>query len=713
MKKAFLLSFILLIGFNGFSKKSKKMNIAIPYPTSQKINHTDTYFGTTIEDPYQWLENDTTAQTEAWVNAENKVTFDYLSTIPYRNQLKERYKALYDYAKVGSPIVAGNYILYSKLEGLQNQSVLYIQNGIKGTPEVFLNPNEIDSSGLSAVSISGISNDNKYVAISINKAGSDWAEMFVYELATKKKLADKLNWVKFSNASWHNDGFYYSRYPAPETGTELSAKNEYHSVYYHKLGDAQENDKLIYKDETNPLTYNSVGITEDEQYLVLYKSAGTYGNEIYYKKTDEQGNFIPLFTGFKNEYTVIDVIDNQFLVLTDDGAAQKHLVLVNPSNPEMNHWKKILPEEKNALLESATILNGKLVANYLQNATNKLYVFDLNGKNKKEIALPGLGTMTIYGGKKTDQILLYTFTSFNYPTSIFYYNTQSNYSELFYKPTLKFNPEDYVSEQVWYKSKDGTKVSMFIVYKKGIQLNGQNPTYLYGYGGFSVNMTPSFSASRILLLENGGIFAMPNLRGGAEYGEEWHKGGMLFNKQNVFDDFIAAAQYLIKKKYTSKEKIGIAGGSNGGLLVGACMTQKPELFKVAFPAVGVMDMLKYHKFTIGWGWVVEYGSSEQSKEMFEYLYKYSPYHNIKKGVKYPATLVTTADHDDRVVPAHSFKFAARLQEYGDKSTPLLIRIEKNAGHGAGKPTSKIIEEIADIWSFFFWNTGNKTLPIKK
>jgi prolyl oligopeptidase len=705
-----ILLLISLVTIVATAKNPKKQKSTITYPVSQKINHTDTYFGTTVEDPYQWLEDDTSAQTAAWVEAQNKITFNYLDKIPYRNEIKERYKELYDYAKIDNPMMAGDYLFFEKKEGLQNQPVIYIQKGLQGNPSVFINPNELDSKGLSAVSITGISKDNKYVNVSIHKAGSDWSEMYIYDIATKTKLSDKLEWLKNGGADWDDNGFYYSRYPKPEEGKELSAKNEYNSVYYHKLGASQDQDVLIYRDNEDPLTYNSVYLSEGGQYAFLYKFKGTYGNELYYKKTNEQGwNFKPLFTGYKNTYYLIDVINDKFLILTDDGASNKQLVAIDPENPDAKNWKKIIAEDKNALLESVNTTGGKLFTKYLQNATNKLFVIDIDGKNKKEIALPGTGEIDIFSGKKSDRMIQYTYTSFNYPKSIFTYDLNTGYSNLFLKPTLKFNPEDFESKQIWYKSKDGTKVSMFIVHKKGLVLNGKNPTYLYGYGGFNINKTPVFSASNIILLENGGVFAMPNLRGGGEYGDDWHRAGMLMKKQNVFDDFIAAAQYLIKQKYTSKEKLAIAGGSNGGLLVGACMTQKPDLFKVAFPAVGVMDMLKFHQFTIGHAWIVEYGSSEQSKEMFEYLKGYSPYHNIQPNTKYPATMVTTADHDDRVVPAHSFKFAARLQEYNVSPNPMLIRIGVNAGHGAGKPTSKIIEEEADKWSFFFWNIGYKTL----
>lgn len=703
---------MITIPFTISAKKCEKQKQNISYPITQKIAHTDTYFDTVVDDPYQWLEDDTSAQTIAWVDAQDKVTFDYLDKIPYRQQLKERYKELYDYAKLDNVVIAGEYIFFQKKEGLQNQMTTYIQKGTTGKPEVFIDPSKIDPKGLTTLEISSVSNDNKYVTVTQNKAGSDWQELSVYEIDTKTKLSDELTWLKSASPSWYKNGFFYSRYPKPETGTELSAKNEFHSVYYHKLGNTQDKDELVYKDPKEPLSYNAVYATENGNYLILYRSLGTYGNEIYYKKANESGwDFKPLFTGSKNEYAVLDDAFDNFIVYTDEAAPNKQLISVDLNKPEAKNWITLIPEDKNALLEGVTMYKNKVVAKYLQNATNKLYFIEDNGK-KTEIELPGTGNVEIFGGKSSDKLFAYTYTSFNYPNTIFTCNLESEKSTLFLKPELKFNPEDYESKQVWYKSKDGTKISMFIVHKKGLILNGKNPTYLYGYGGFSVNMTPSFSASRILLLENGGVFAMPNLRGGAEYGEEWHKAGTLMQKQNVFDDFIYAATYLIKQKYTSKEKLAIAGGSNGGLLVGACMTQRPDLFKVAFPAVGVLDMLKFHKFTIGWGWVPDYGSSEQSAAMFNYLYGYSPYHNLKLNKKYPATMITTGDHDDRVVPAHSFKFAARLQELGNKKNPLLIRIDKNAGHGAGKPTSKIIDEVGDQWSFFFWNLGYKNLVIK-
>ncbi|MDB5227631.1 MAG: serine protease, family peptidase [Bacteroidota bacterium] len=701
----FFLLMILTIRFFAADAAPKEM---INYPATKKINHTDTYFGTTIEDPYQWLENDTSAETEAWVKLQNKVTHDYLEKIPYRADLKERYSQLYDFPKLSEPAYGGDYIFYTKSEGLKNQPLIYVQKTLTGKPLVFMDANLYDPKGLTAISLNSISLDNRYVTLSYHVAGSDWNFMKVFDIMTKKMLDDKLEGLKNSGSSWYKDGFFYSRYEKPE-GSDLSAKNEYQSVYYHKVGDAQSKDKLVYKDKDNPLTYNSVSVSEDENYFFLYRASGTDGYEVYYKKANESGwDFKPLFTGFEHKSYVVDEIQDKFIVQTDIDAPNYRVISIDPVNPDKKNWVTIIPEQK-SVLEKTITTGGKLITQYLENASNKLFVFDMQGKNKKEIALPGPGTINITGGKETENLVLYTYTSFTYPTTIFSYNTFTGESQLFKQSELKFKPEDYEAKQVWYKSKDGTKVSMFIVHKKGMALNKNNPTYLYAYGGFNIKQTPYFAASRILLLENGGVFAMPNLRGGGEYGEDWHKAGMLMKKQNVFDDMVAAAEYLIKKKYTSKDKIAIGGGSNGGLLVGACMTQHPDLFKVAIPEVGVMDMLKFHKFTVGWGWVPEYGSSEQSKEMFMYLKGYSPYHNLKPGTKYPATLITTGDHDDRVVPAHSFKFAARLQEYNDKTNPTLIRIETNAGHGSGKPTSKIIDEQADKWSFFFWNLGVKTL----
>ena len=684
----------------------------INYPNTAKKKHIDDYHGVKVEDDYHWLEDDKAPEVEAWVKEQNKVTFDYLSKIPYREKIKKRYEELFNYPKLSSPFKAGDYYFFYKNDGLQNQPVIYIQKGLDGEPQVFLDPNKMSKDGTVSINLNGISNDNKYVSYSQSGAGSDWQEIHVMEVATKKKLADKIDWVKFSGAAWQGDGFYYSRYPATKGGSKLSAQNEFHSVYYHKLGEPQENDQLIYKDNKHPTYNHNVSVTEDEKYLILTVSSGTDGFETYYRETSKPNtDFIPLFTGFKHKNSVVKHVDGHFLVLTDIDAPKYRLVSIDLKNPAKENWKEIIPETDN-LLNSVNAGGGKLFANYLKDVTTRIYQYDYDGSNKKEIKLPGLGSAGGLGGRETTKTLFYSFTSFIYPPTIFKYDVNTGKSEAFYKTPLKFEPKDYVEKQVFYKSKDGTKIPMFIVHKKGLKLDGNNLTFLYGYGGFNISLSPWFSASRIILLENDGVFALANIRGGGEYGEKWHKAGMLHNKQNVFDDFIAAAEYLIKENYTSNKKLAISGGSNGGLLVGACMTQRPDLFAVALPAVGVLDMLRYHKFTIGHAWAVEYGSSDD-KEHFDNLMSYSPLHHLKAGTKYPSTMITTGDHDDRVVPAHSFKFAAKLQECHKGDNPVLIRIETDAGHGAGKPTSKIIEEQADMWSFVFYNTNSPVKYLKQ
>ncbi len=681
--------------------------IPVTYPTTAMVDQTDEYHGTSIADPYRWLEIDTAADVEAWVKAQNKVTFDYLAQIPYRKQIADRYAELFNYPKYGIPQRAGEYYFFAKNDGLQNQAVWYVQKGLNGTPEVFLDPNAMSKDGTVAVSPIGISQDDKYFAYAKSSGGSDWQEIHIIEIATKKELPDVLKWVKFSGAAWHGNGFFYSRYPEPAKGAELSGNNQYHSIYYHQLGNPQSKDKLVYEDRQNPNFYHYGNVTEDGKYFIMYVAPGTDGFATYYKDLIKDGPITPLFTGYNNKSSVVHNIGSRFLVLTDIDAPNYRLVEVDIAKPDKANWKEIIPQRDN-LLQSVSTGSGKLFVNYLVNATDRYYQMNYDGSNRQEIQLPGLGSAGGFGGKEDDPVQFYAFTSFIYPNTIFRYDPATGKSEAFFKSDLKFNPEDYTEKQVFYTSKDGTKVSMFLVHRKDLKMNGKNPTQLYGYGGFNISLTPSFSASRLILLENGGVYAMPNLRGGGEYGEEWHKAGMLDKKQNVFDDFIAAAEYLIAEKYTSPDKLAIAGGSNGGLLVGAAMTQRPELFAVAFPAVGVLDMLRYHKFTVGKGWIPEYGSSEDP-EQFKYLIKYSPLHNLKPGVRYPSTMITTADHDDRVVPAHSFKFAAQLQQAHQGDNPVLIRIETQAGHGAGKPTSKVIEEQADIWSFFFYNTNS---PVK-
>lgn len=684
--------------------EQKQLNM-MPYPDTKKDNTVDNYFGTQVADPYRWLENDTASDVIAWVKSQNEVTQNYLGQIPYRDKIKQRLTQIWDYPKYSSPFKEGDWYYFFKNEGLQNQSILYRQKGLDGTPEVFLDPNKLSADGTASLASFTFSKDHKLCAVGVAQSGSDWNELFVMDVATKEKLNDEIKWVKFSGATWKGNGFYYSRYDEPAKGKAFSNQNEYMKIYYHKIGTPQTADELIYEDKNHPKRYFNAAITEDERYMFIYVSEGTSGNEILVKDLSKnERSFRTLFKGFENNYVVIDNIGDQLLATTDKGAPKYKLISVNPTNADEQNWKTIIPES-NYLLDGVSHWNGKLFANYLKDASTRIYKFNADGTGKEEITLPGIGTASGIGGKKEDTETFYTFSSFTNPGEIYRYNLASGKSELFRKTEVKFNAADFETKQVFYTSKDGTKVPMFIIHKKGLKINGANPTLLYGYGGFNISITPSFSVSRIMFLEQGGVYAIASLRGGGEYGEDWHKAGMLEKKQTVFDDFIAAAEYLIAEKYTSSNHLAIQGGSNGGLLVGACMTQRPELFKVAIPQVGVLDMLRYHKFTIGWGWAVEYGSSDK-KEDFDYLIKYSPLHNVKDGLNYPATLVMTADHDDRVVPAHSFKFAAELQRKQDKKgNPTLIRIDSKAGHGAGKPTTKLIDEATDMWSFILWHTG--------
>lgn len=674
------------------------------YPDTKKDSTTDHYFGATIADPYRWLENDTSAETEAWVNAENKVTQNYLSQIPYRDDIRRRLTEIWNYPKDGTPSRVGDYYLFTKNNGLQNQSVWFIKRGLNGIEEVFLDPNKLTADGTAAVSILGFSHNKKYVAYSVAQAGSDWSDIYVIDIATKMKLGDELKWTKFSGAAWKDDGFYYSKFDEPAKGMNLSAANRFQKIYYHKLGDQQKEDQLVFEDKTNPNLYFGAGVTEDERFLIIYASAGTSGNALHYQDLSNPNSKISILAkGYENNHSVIENVGDKLLVNTDLGAENKRVVLIDPKNAEPGQWQTVIPESRLAL-EGVSTGGGFLWASYLKDASTNIVQFDLSGKKIREVKLPALGTADGFGAYKEDKEFFYSFSNFTTPGTIYRYDIAKAESTRYKQPELKFNTDNYETKQVFYPSKDGTKVPMFIVHKKGIKLDANNPVYLYAYGGFQISLTPGFSLSRMLFLEKGGIYVQPSLRGGSEYGEAWHKGGMLSKKQNVFDDFIAAAEYLIKEKYTNSSKIAISGGSNGGLLVGACMTQRPELFKVALPAVGVLDMLRYHKFTVGWGWAVEYGTSDK-KEDFNYLIKYSPLHNVKTSINYPATLITTADHDDRVVPAHSFKFAATLQEKYKGENPILIRIETKAGHGAGKPTSKMIEEASDVWSFVFQNLG--------
>lgn len=678
----------------------------VTYPETRLDSVVDTLWGTAVPDPYRWLEDDNAPEVLEWVKAQNTVTRAFLDSIPYRNAIRDRFEELFNYEKVSSPYKVGNRYFIYKNDGLQNQAVIYVREGREGEDKVFLDPNKLSDDGTVTASLLGASDDDKYMAITQNEAGSDWGQIRVMDVETGEETGDVLRWVKFSGAAWFKDGFFYSRYPEPKQGDEFSAANTFHRVYYHKLGTDQAQDQLIYSNDQAPNMYHWTSVTEDKKYLVLYASTGTDGFECYIKDLEKEGSkFKAIFTGFKNKSSIVDHIDGRLLVLTDIDAPKYKLVSIDPNKLDPASWVNVLPEGEH-LLEGASTGGGKLFATYLENASNKVYVMNYDGSDQKAIEMPdATGTAGGFGGKRDYTTVFYSFTSFTYPTSIYEYDIASGESILLSAPKLNFDPSEYESKQVFYPSKDGTMVSMFIVHKKGLQPSGNAPTMLYGYGGFNVSLTPSFSVSNIILLERGGVYAMANLRGGGEYGEEWHQGGMLQNKQNVFDDFIAAAEYLIKEGYTSSERLAIAGGSNGGLLVGACMAQRPELFKVAFPAVGVMDMLRYHKFTVGWGWIPEYGCADSTEVDFKNLMAYSPLHNLRDGVSYPATMITTADHDDRVVPAHSFKFAARLQAAHKGTNPVLIRVEERAGHGAGKPTSKTIDEQADKWAFMFANMG--------
>jgi prolyl oligopeptidase len=710
-----LLSIPIIFGAcNGGDKTERVVlkDTTYNYPETKLVMHSDTINGIAVEDNYRWLENDTSADTKAWVDNQISNTENYFSKIAFRADLKERLTELANYPKYGSPYKMGDYYIYAKNNGLQNQYVYYIQKGLNGKEEVFLDPNSFSSDGTVSISLAGGSHDHKYIAYTLQRAGSDWQEIYVMDVATKKQLSDKLEWVKFSGANWHKNGFFYNRFDKPK-GSALAEANQYQKVYYHQLGEPQEKDQLIFEDKKVSQLFYGVFSSEDERYLFLSKSQGTGNYNMFFKDLQNPAHkdWVQITSDYSNETDILDV-DGDFLIAsTNLNAPNKRIVRIDGKNPTPDKWQTIIPERKE-FIDGVATAGNHLFVTYLKDVASQVEQFDYLGKQIRKINLPDIGDAGGFGGEKEDAEVFYTFTSFTYPPSIYKYTIATGKSELFRTSEVKFNKDDFETKQIFYTSKDGTKVPMFIVHKKGLQLDGTNPTLLYAYGGFSVNINPSFSALRLAFIEQGGVYALANIRGGNEYGEEWHKNGMLLKKQNVFDDFIAAGEYLIKEKYTSNQYLAIQGGSNGGLLVGACMTQRPELFKVALPAVGVMDMMRYHRFTIGWGWINEYGNPD-SLTYTKYLHGYSPLHNIKKGVKYPATLVTTADHDDRVVPAHSFKFAANLQAKSDKSSPALIRIEKQAGHGGGKPLSKTIEETTDIYAFIFHNMGIKPKFNKK
>jgi len=688
----------------GIAQHSSPNTNKMAYPKTNKIDIADTYFGNTINDPYRWLEDDRSAETKAWVEAENKVTQNYLNRIPFRSAIKSRLETLWNYEKYTAPFKEGEYTYFYKNDGLQNQYVLYRQKD-KTKPEVFLDPNTFSKDATTSLAGIEFTKDGSMAAYQISEGGSDWRKVIILNTNDHAIIGDTLIDLKFSGLAWKgNEGFYYSSYDKPKEGSQLSGLTQFHKLYFHSTGSSQKEDRLIFGGEQTPRRYIGAGVTEDERFLVITAAESTTGNELYFQDLSKPGSpIINVVNNFKGDHSIIDNQGSKLYIFTNLNAPNYKVVTVDASNPAPENWKDLIPETDNVL--SISTAGGRIFANYLKDATSLVMQYDMDGNLERTVTLPGVGSASSFYAKKSEKELYYTFTSYIYPPTIFKYIIANGQSIEYKKSGVKFDPSNFISKQVFYTSKDGTKIPMIITHKKGIELNGKNPTLLYGYGGFSVSLTPAFSTSNIILLEQGGIYAVPNLRGGGEYGEKWHLAGTKMNKQNVFDDFIAAAEYLISNKYTSKDFLAVSGGSNGGLLVGAVMSQRPELFKVTLPAVGVLDMLRYNKFTAGAGWAFDYGTAEDSKEMFEYLLKYSPYHALKPGVSYPATLITTADHDDRVVPAHSFKFAARLQEYHKGESPALIRIETNAGHGAGKPTAKIIEEQADKWAFMLYNMG--------
>jgi len=680
----------------------------LQYPSTKRVEHVDNYFGVRVADPYRWLEDENAPETRQWIEAQNKITFGFLERIPFRQSVKTRLEKLYNYPRFGAPFRNGENFFFTKNDGLQNQSVYYIQKSLEGTPAVLIDPNKFSADGTNQLGAFALSKDGKYLTYGISQGGSDWRELRVMEVASKNPLPDVVNWVKVSGIAWQKNGFYYSRYDAPKQGKELTSSNDDHKVFYHHVGTTQSQDELVFEDKANPQRFHTVDTTEDERFAVLYisdRGKGKKGNALFFRDaTRPEKNWNPLIAEIgDDEYNVVDNVGDKFLIHTNRNAQNWKVVLIDPKDPSEKNWKPVLPEKPEPL-ENVGTAGGKLFATYLKDVTTRAYVYDLAGKLENEIALPGLGTTGSFSGKHDDKFIFYTFTSFNVPTSIYRYDIATQKSTLYRTPEIPdFKATDYETKQVFFNSKDGTRVPMFLVYKKGLKLDGNNPTVLYGYGGFNAATVPSFSSLRLALLEQGVIYASANIRGGSEYGEKWHEAGTKLKKQNVFDDFIAAAEYLINNKYTSSAKLALQGASNGGLLVGAVANQRPDLVKVVIQQAGVMDMLRFQKFTIGWNWIADYGSSDNEAE-FKALRAYSPIHNLRDGVKYPATLTTTADKDDRVVPAHSFKYAAALQHAHAGDNPVLIRIDTNSGHGASS-TTKSIEQNADIYSFIFANLG--------
>jgi len=684
----------------------RSTNENLKYPDTRKGNVVDTIFGVPVADPYRWLEDDMSKETEEWVKAQNNITFGYLDKISYRDQIRERLMEIWNYEKFSIPFREGDYIYFAKNDGLQNQYVYYRQKE-GGEPELFLDPNSFSADGTTSLAEMGFSKDGSRLAYSISEGGSDWRKIIVMDTDTKQIIGDTIKDVKFSGISWKgNEGFYYSSYDKPQ-GSELSAKTDHHKLYFHKMGTSQKEDKVVFGSDIKR-RYVDGTVTEDDRFLIVTAAESTTGNELYIMDlTVPNSSFIAIAGNFDNEHYVINNEGSRLFISTNLNAPNRKIVTVNANNPGIENWIDLIPETENVL--NPATASGYLFAHYLRDAVSYIKQFDLNGQLIREIELPGPGTAGGFSGKKSDKDVYYSFTNYTTPTVMYKMDPETGKAEIYKKPEVRFNSDSYVSEQVFYESADGTKIPMIITYSKDTSRDGKNPTILYGYGGFSISETPEFSVTTALWLEMGGIYAVPNIRGGGEYGEKWHLAGTKMNKQNVFDDFISAAQYLTDNNYTSTPYLAVRGGSNGGLLVGAVMTQRPDMFAVALPAVGVLDMLRYHKFTAGAGWAYDYGTADDNPEMFRYLLGYSPVHNIKEGINYPATLITTSDHDDRVVPAHSFKFAATLQAKHSGTNPVLIRIETNAGHGAGTPVSKSIEQYADLFSFTLWNMGIKKL----
>lgn len=699
MKKVLLFLCVSLL----FGCKSTVMN----YPETKKGDVKDTLFGIVVEDPYRWLEDDNSEETKDWVKTQNELTFKYLNELPYRDTIKNRLTQLWDYPKSGAPFFRGGRWFMFKNNGLQNQSVLYTMDDPASESYLLLDPNELSNDGTVAFSDMDITADGKTLVYMIARSGSDWNEIYAMDIESKELLPDHIMWVKFSGLSCDGKGFYYSAYDQPKEGSELSSQNQGQKIYYHLLGTDQKSDKLIYSNPSNPSRMYTAGLTEDKNYLVITESESTSGNGLFIQNLKTpNAPIVKLYDGFDFEYYLLDVVDGKALILTNENSPKYQIVAADLAKPEKENWKIVVPEKENTLT-GADLLGGKMFAYYMVDAKSRVEIYLPDGSYQGNLELPGICSLGSFTGTKDGSRAFYSISSYNTPGTIYEYNIETGKSTLFFKPEVAFDPDEIEVSQEFYASKDGTSVPMFIVHKKGLKKDGSNPTLLYAYGGFNISMTPSFSSANLFFIENGGIYVVANIRGGGEYGEEWHQAGTKMNKQNVFDDFISAAEYLISEGYTSSEKLAIRGGSNGGLLIGAVVNQRPDLFEVALPSVGVMDMLRYQKFTIGYAWASDYGTADDSKEMFEYLYEYSPYHSIRPGESYPAILAFTADHDDRVVPAHTFKYMSRMQEYNGGNLPVLVRIDSKAGHGSGKPTSKVIDEYTDLFAFTCYHLGMK------